>query len=471
MNNFQYEVLYKKYLNLLEENKCLKAKIKKFEAESNAFESHPKTFQTQELFFEETWGTEPDNRVKEKLIENGSICGKTVNYYSAKEDKIALFMSLFKGRRDVYAKRWQNKKGKSGYSPACLNEWIPGICRKPRIKCSKCDKKSYSILNEAIVEKHLQGEIVIGIYPMCLDEACYFLAIDFDNEGWQKDIAVIRDACTKIGIPVAIERSRSGNGGHIWFFFENAISATLAKKFGTSLLTYSMEKRHEISFKSYDRLFPNQDTMPKGGFGNLIALPLQKVPRGKGNSLFVDKLFEPYKDQWNFLCAIQKLTEKDLISFTTKFSKGNELGVLKNEETHANKPWIKREIKLKLQDFPKTIEMTKSGMLYIKKSGLTQKTLNILKRFAAFKNPDFYKSQAMRMPTFNKPRVISCSEDFDDFLALPRGCEDDVTNLFKEYKVKLNKIDETNPGRSVNIEFSGVLLQEQQDAVDRLLQN
>jgi superfamily II DNA or RNA helicase len=469
MTHFKYDELYQKYLNLLEENTCLKAKIKELEAEPNSFESHPKTFQTQESLFQETWETGSDKQLKEEIIEVDSFSDKSVNHYSVKDDKINLFMSLFKGRSDVFAKRWQNKKGQSGYSPLCLNEWVPGVCNKPRIKCSKCDKKLYSALNEAMIEKHLQGDMVIGIYPMCLDETCSFLAIDFDNKGWEKDISVIRDTCDQIGIPVAVERSRSGNGGHVWFFFKDETSALLARKFGTSLLTYSMEKRHKISFKSYDRLFPNQDTMPKGGFGNLIALPLQKAPRKKGSSLFVDNHFEPYKDQWKFLSDIQKLTEKELISFTTKFSKGNELGVLKNEEISVDKPWIKNETKLRLQDFPKTIEITKSGMLYIKKSGLAQKALNILKRLAAFKNPDFYKSQAMRLSTFNKPRIISCSEDFEDYLALPRGCEEDLISLLKEYNVKMNPVDETTPGRLINIEFNGVLRQEQQEAVDTLM--
>ena len=471
MNNFKYDELYKKYQNLLEENRCLKAKIEKLETESDVFKPHPKIFPIQELLFQEPSEIDPDNRFKEGLIENNSIRGKAINHYSAKEDKIAFFMSLFKGRSDVYAKRWQNKKGKSGYSPVCLNEWTSGVCNKPRIKCSKCDHKSYSALNESIIERHLQGGIVVGIYPMTLDETCYFLAIDFDKEGWEKDILVIRDTCTQFGIPIAVERSQSGNGGHVWFFFKDNISASLARKFGTALLTYSMEKRHKISFKSYDRLFPNQDTMPKGGFGNLIALPLQKLPREKGNTLFVDKKFEPYKDQWKFLYGIQKLTEKELTSFATKLCKGNELGVLKNEEVSVNKPWVKKATTLRLQDFPKTIEITKSEMLYVKKSGLTQKALNILQRFAAFKNPAFYKSQAMRMSTFNKPPVIACYEDFDDYLALPRGCEDDINNLLKEYKVKVNQVDETNPGRPINIEFNGVLRQEQEEAVDALIEN
>lgn len=470
MNQFKYDELYQKYLTLLEENACLKAKLKQIEPESGSF-TLPEKYQTQELMFEKAQKLEPDNQLQEDLILPDFICTKPIHHYSAKTDKIELFMSLFKGRNDVYAKRWENKKGQSGYSPVCMNEWKPGVCHKPRIKCSNCDQKLYSELNETIIEKHLQGDMVIGIYPMCRDETCCFLAIDFDDEGWEKDISIIRDICTPMGIPAAIERSRSGNGGHLWFFFENNISASTARKFGSSLLTYSMQQRHEISFKSYDRLFPNQDTMPKGGLGNLIALPLQKFAREKGNAVFIDDKFEPYKDQWKFLCNIQKLAENELISFLTTLGKGNDLGALKNEEADTVKPWVKNKIELQTLDFPETVEITLSNMLYIKKTGFSQKALNILKRLAAFKNPEFYKYQAMRMPTFNKPRIISCSEEFEDYLALPRGCEDDVAGLLNDYKVALHRKDKTTPGRSIDIEFNGLLHQEQQDAIDALLEH
>jgi len=470
MNNFKYDELYKKHQDLLEENRYLKAKIRELEAEPHSFESHPETFQAQELPFKETYKDKSNNLIEEDPTETVAVSEKAINRYSTKEDKITLFMSLFKGRSDVYAKRWQNKKGESGYSPVCLNEWIPGVCHKPKIKCSKCTQQSYSKLGETIVEEHLRGDIVIGIYPMNLDETCYFLALDFDDDGWEKDISVIKDTCAEFGVPIAVERSRSGNGGHVWFFFEDEIPASIARKFGISLLTYSMGKRHEISFKSYDRLFPNQDTMPKGGFGNLIALPLQKSAREDHSTLFVDEKFEPYADQWKFLCDIQKLTEEELVFLTAKLIKGNELGVLKNEKEAVTKPWIRKTLELQPQDFPKTIEIIKSGMLYVKKSGLSQKALNALKRFSAFKNPVFYKKQAMRMSTYNEPSVISCSDDFEDYLALPRGCEDDINSLLKEYEVNLNLIDETNQGRMIDIEFNGVLRQEQQDALDALIE-
>jgi len=254
-----------------------------------------------------------------------------INKYSAASKKIQIFMSFFRGRNDVYAKRWENKKGVSGYSPVCANEWKPGVCFKPNVKCFKCRNKSYSQLNEAVIGAHLTGSKIIGIYPMNPDETCYFLAMDFDKEGWQKDISAVRDICNTYQIPIAVERSRSGNGGHIWFFFEDRFSASAARKFGMSLLTKAMEKRHELPFSSYDRLFPNQDTMPEGGLGNLIALPLEKSARNKDNAVFINDRFEPHEDQWAFLSGIQKLSEQQLQSLTEKLGRGSELGLLKTE--------------------------------------------------------------------------------------------------------------------------------------------
>ena len=467
MHDDKYDRLYAKYKALVEENKSLKAKIELLEAESVRPESpanspvdkNQKLFKQSSLF--------QDNPEQDRCNVN-----LTVTKYSTNKEKTALFMSLFKGRKDVYAKRWQNKKGLSGYSPVCLNEWEHGVCEKPIIKCSKCSHKLYSPVNEYVIENHLRGNIIAGVYPMCTDETCYFLAIDFDKDGWEKDISTITKTCSEFEIPIAVERSRSGNGGHVWFFFQEEIPASLARQFGTSLLTYSMNKRHKISFKSYDRLFPNQDTMPKGGFGNLIALPLQMASRKNRNSLFVDEDFKPFQDQWKFLSDIQKLRENELVSFISTLNTGNELGTLKiHDEESSGRPWVKKEIKLQPQDFPEIIEVVKSGMLYIKKDGLSQKALNILQRFAAFKNPEFYRNQAMRMPVYNTPRIISCSINFENFLALPRGCDDDINILAKNNKTKICWIDKTNQGRSINVKFKGKLRDEQHEACDALLKH
>ena len=471
METSKYDELKTKYEALLEENKCLKEKIRKFESNSEVVASHNEAGQLRETLFQEpeepVSNQQPDTTALNDNFPNDKPVIRRISRYSQNHEKIALFMSLFKGRNEVYAKKWQNKKRFSGYSPVCLNEWSPGVCNKPKVKCIKCGNQSYEPLNESVMEKHLRGGAVIGVYPMNLDETCHFLAIDFDKRGWKKDISVIRNTCSQFAIPVAIERSQSGDGCHAWFFFEQKIPAVSARKFGTSLLTHSMGNRHEISFKSYDRLFPNQDTIPKGGFGNLIALPLQKSARDNDNSVFIDENFKPYPDQWQFLSGIPKLNEKNMMSFITKLTRGNDLGMLKNE-TSESKPWVKQSIDLKKHDFPKTAKIVTSGMLYIEKKGLSQMALNTLKRFAAFKNPEFYKAQAMRLSTFGKPRVISCSDDYEKYLALPRGCEDDINSLLNEQNITLIQEDDTNPGKTINVEFSGILRDEQQSALDAL---
>ena len=216
----------------------------------------------------------------------------------------------------------------------------------------------------------------------------------------------------------------------IWFFFDEPITAASARKLGTALLTYSMNRRHEIKFKSYDRFFPNQDTMPKGGFGNLIAFPLQAQPRKNGNSVFIDEHLKPYPDQWEFLSSISKLSEKKVGALTTKlsaFANGNDLGILRRDDEESGKPWERTPvIPLTKEDFPGTMRLVKTNMIYILKQGISQRALNALKRLAAFRNPEFYKAQAMRMPTYNKPRIISCSDETGEYLCMPRGCEPDI---------------------------------------------
>ena len=389
--------------------------------------------------------------------------------------KIALFMSLFRGRADVYAKRWENKKtGASGYSPVCLNLWREGLCGKPKKACSKCENKSYAALDENVVEAHLRGTVVAGVYPMLPDETCCFLAVDFDGAEWKNDISALRDVCDETKITSAVERSRSGEGGHVWFFFEEQLSAALARKFGTALLTAAMNRRHELDFKSYDRLFPSQDTMPRGGLGNLIALPLQKAARKRNNSEFVDGRFEPYVDQWAFLSGIERLSFERVRELAGELCDGPELGVLKeDEEDEENpKPWEASkpaEVRLKKSDFPGKIEIAKSNMLFIPKKGVSQPALNRLKRLASFKNPMFCKQQAMRLPTYGHPRVISCADETRDYLLLPRGCESELAAELDKLGIETGIVDKTNPGRKIDVEFRGRLRDEQRPALQQML--
>lgn len=461
-----FKELLEKYQELLIENNNLRKEIKTLSIQLNIEKTdeiidNTLVINTEEKIFKE----EP----LPLYTLNSSL---TTNKKSDTTEKIKLFMSLFRGRDDVFARRWENnKKDKSGYSPACANEWCPGICQKPKIPCSACKDKNYLTLNEEVIDDHLRGRsnLVVGIFPMLINETCWFLAIDFDDEGWQKDLKTLREICITYDIPISVERSRSGNGAHAWFFFGQPIAASLARKFGSSLLTSAMSRRHDITFKSYDRLFPNQDTMPKGGFGNLIALPLQKTARQNDNSVFIDDLFQPYDDQWAFLASIKRLSENDLEMLISKLCHGNELGSLKKDNEADEKPWKTEKQGLRKDDFPKKLEIVKSNMLFILKEGFSQKALNQVKRLAAFKNPEFYKTQAMRMSTFNKPRIISCSDETNKYLCLPRGCEEDLLALTEEYKVEIFWTDRTNGGRKIDVEFKGSLRAEQPIAIEKLL--
>ncbi|MCX5855437.1 MAG: DEAD/DEAH box helicase family protein [Deltaproteobacteria bacterium] len=386
-------------------------------------------------------------------------------------EKIRLFMSLFKGREDVYAKRWQNREGRTGYAPVCRNEWKSGFCRKPVVKCFDCSHQAYDALDEKVIEAHLRGNIVVGLYPLRQDEMCHLLAIDFDDEGWQQDCTALREVCVAFGAPVVLELSRSGNGAHVWFFFEDVLPASLARKFGSALLTCAMNRRHGLSFKSYDRFFPNQDTLPKGGFGNLIALPLQKAARDQGNSVFVNENFSPYEDQWKFMAGISRLSEQEIAGLIPRLSPGNELGALRKDDEEAEKPWETIRMRWSGGDFPQEVRLVKANMLYVEKEGISQRGLNAIKRVAAFRNPEFYKAQALRLPTYDKPRVISCSEETETFLCLPRGCEVDIAGLLTEAGVRTIWSDHTCPGRGINIAFKGMLREEQIPATEEMLKH
>jgi superfamily II DNA or RNA helicase len=457
----EYQELFKKYNSLLEqvdqltrENRRLKAKLGLQEAQAPR-----NTTQAIQMEFVPD-GESNDIKV---LID--------INSTSDSTSKIRLFMSLFKGRKDVYARRWVNKnKGTSGYAPVCLNQWQPGVCGKPKISCAKCENKSYAVLDENAIEGHLRGNTVVGIYPMLPDETCRLLSMDFDEADWQKDVSAVRDVCNEFEIPLAVERSRSGFGCHVWFFFEHPISAVLARKFGTALLTCAMDRRHEIKFKSYDRLFPSQDTMPKGGLGNLIALPLQKTARKKSNSEFVDDNFRSYSDQWGFLSSIQRISENQLEDLISVLSHGNELGNLKMDE---EKPWETQHPKkiLEKDDFPDHLEIVKANMLFVPKAGISQRALNRLKRLASFKNPMFYRQQAMRLPTYGHPRVISCADETKDYLCLPRGSEPELLDELETLGIDVGIVNKTFSGNRIDVEFKGQLRDEQPLALKHLLQH
>ncbi len=393
------------------------------------------------------------------------------------EQRIALFRSLFRGRDDVYAIRWESADGRSGYMPKADRDWKSYLRAKDeeRKKVDRLTRK-FRPLTDDVVRAHLVGEHTVGIYPLLQDETCWLLAVDFDKKTWQKDATAFLTVCHEL--PAALERSRSGNGGHVWIFFERAIPATTARKLGCAILTRTMESRHQVGLDSYDRFFPNQDTMPKGGLGNLIALPLQKVPRANGNSVFVNAEFHPFPDQWEFLASLEKISADAVEAVVLEAQRrGDLIGVrISIAEDEGQDPWTLLPSQKRVESpipgpFPMRVQIIRANLVYIEKNGLSSAMLNRLLRLAAFQNPEFYKAQAMRLPTFNKPRVIACGEDLANHIALPRGCLSEVVELFEGHGIKTDIRDERVAGLPIDVEFSGQLRPLQKDAISMIAQH
>jgi superfamily II DNA or RNA helicase len=391
--------------------------------------------------------------------------------------RIALFRSLFRGREDVYAQRWERVDGLSGYAPAALKDWKAINKSRPEDR-RKVDQKTRKFLpvSDAVIGNHLLGKETVGVYPLLPDETCWFLAADFDKKTWEYDSQAFLDTCQKLSVPAALERSRSGKGGHVWIFFDRALPAMTARKLGCLILTRTMERRHQLGLDSYDRLFPNQDTMPKGGLGNLIALPLQFAPRKAGNSVFIDSDFNPYPDQWLFLSTIRRMPATDAEEIVAAAQrKGDLIGVRMSiaDEDDVQDPWTlppsrKRGERPIEGPLPKSVKITRANLVYVEKKDLPPAMLNRLLRLAAFQNPEFYKAQAMRLATYDKPRVIACGQDFAQHIAVPRGCLAETFALLESHKIRPEVRDERFAGTPIEAEFQGQLRPFQEEAVAKI---
>ena len=390
-------------------------------------------------------------------------------------EKVALFRRLFRGRTDVFSVRWEGKtSGKTGYVPACANEWRAGVCEKPRIKCRDCSNRLLIPLTDAVIYDHLAGEHTVGVYPLLEDDSCYFLAVDFDEAEWRDDARAFMESCDELGVPTALEISRSSQGAHAWVFFAGRVAARDARRLGTAIISHTCARTRQLRLTSYDRLFPNQDTMPKGGFGNLIALPLQKGPREMGYSVFVDAELRAYPDQWAFLASIQPMAAHDIEPTILRATGGvHPLDVTFIDDEDLATPWKRESTSAKklIGPVPKSLTVTLANLVYFEKAQLPHALANRLIRLAAFQNPEFYKAQAMRMSVWDKPRIIGCAENFPQHIALPRGCFDAARELLADNSICLDLHDERHAGTPVAVGFSGTLRSGQEAAVAAMLRH
>ena len=440
-----------------------------------------------------TWLREENARLRQLLTEHNiqippaqlasRLSVKAVEVLSPEDRKgrarkrITLFQSLFRGREDVYARRWESPDGRSGYSPAAQKDWKAINRSRPEDR-KRVDQRTrkYFPLTDSVIESHLLGKESIGVYPLLADETCWFLAVDFDKKSWQEDSTAFMDTCREMNVPAALERSRSGKGGHVWIFFDCAVPAITARKLGCAILTRTMERRHQLGLDSYDRFFPSQDTMPKGGFGNLIALPLQAVPRKAGNSVFIDATFQPYPDQWVFLSGLERvplMVAEEIVAEAQR--KGDLIGVWASiaDDEEKQDPWTMPPSRRRLErpipgPMPESVQIVRANLAYVEKRGLPSAMLNRLLRLAAFQNPEFYKAQKMRLSTYAKPRVIACGEDLAEYIALPRGCLPEIVALLEAQGIRPEVRDERFAGTPIDAEFQGELRPLQLEAVSKI---
>jgi len=392
--------------------------------------------------------------VSEPLIGGADELFPLLTDKSSPQEKMALFRSLFRGRDDVYAKYWvSSNTGKKGYSPASNEPWTG----------KKGTPRTYLPLNNDVIRSHLLGDITIGVYPLLKNSTCAFLVCDFDKEGWLLDAVAYLNMCSEVNVPAYLERSRSGNGGHVWIFFSRFVPAVSVRQLGMRILRKTMDARADLDLGSYDRFFPSQDFTPKGGFGNLIALPLQKKCRALGNTEFIDTstaAFLPFKDQWAFLSHVLRISPDQLDAL---------LEVVPQVSIGPGKQEVVTSSFREKHPPPAEIRCEMAASFSIEKSGIPPWMLSKLKHMASLHNPEFYLKEKLRLSTYRIPRFIKCFREDFAFLHMPRGTAEEILDLFDEVGSKANVVDQRTLPKKISLKFSGSLRANQKKAIKILL--
>ncbi|MCX6077387.1 MAG: DEAD/DEAH box helicase family protein [Campylobacterales bacterium] len=385
--------------------------------------------------------------IEKEILQTKQIIEKLSPF--SKQQKISLFKSLFIAREDVFPTYWISKDGtKKGYSPVAYtfrgNDYVP--------------------IDDNIIQKHLEGKIRLGTYAVINQTMAKFLVIDLDKASFIEDTRAINQICKEFNILPLIELSKSGNGIHIWFFFDGLVLASSVRKLGDILITKAMDIGNGIDMSSYDRMFPNQDFVATDALGNLVALPLQYTSRIENKTVFIDiDTMQPFPDQWSILKNVSKISSSKLLNIlqNTIVSNTGEVDSLMPWEIKQSKPI----------SFPKTTKAIIYEALYIEKMELSKTLLNTLQRLASFTNPEFYIRQNLRKSTFNTPRVISLFDLNERYVILPRGLITKVQDLFTSNNATLTIEDERFTKNIDKPKFIIKLRDEQKIAFDKILKN
>lgn len=374
-----------------------------------------------------------------------------------KKQKIEIYLSYFKGRKDVIASKYY-KNDKKAYAICCANRFINGICN---YKCNECKNKAYISYDEDRLLEHFKGKDSYGIYPLLEDNTCYFIVLDFDNLDYEfketkEMVQALKKVCLKHNITPLLELSQSGNGIHFWIFFAEAVEAKKARKFADYLLLLAMDENSSISYKTFDRMFPNQDYIKNDGYGNLIALPLDGKLVKDGKSVFIDDDFKPYFNQIECLKSINKLS---LI----------ELDLLLKEAKDKSIEFDNKKNKLKITDFPNLFTILISDDIYISKNDLSAKIIRFIKSFGIISNPLFYEKERKRQSVYGINRIIELYKEDDDYISLPRGTIDDLLNALNMIKVRYKIIDKLELGERIHFKCNALLKDYQIKAVEEML--
>lgn len=418
--------------------------------------------------------TAENERLRALLVQHG-IAFEQPNAKDVAAQRLALYRSFFRGREDVYAQRWYNKAGKKQYSPK-VKEAYTYHKKHEREAAIERGEEIYEPFDDEAVARHLKKDEgsekhAYGIYLIVGEDECYIAAFDFDGERWREDITVVVETIEERGFPSLIELTQSGNGAHLWFFFEDAIKAKKARQFCSSLITLTMERYPLLTMQSYDRIFPSQDQVAIGGFGSLIALPLEGEARTQGRTVFLDRELEKLPDPWLVLQQQKKITEEEIDAFLASVGPSFDTGKMGMDGPKEVLPLFQHLDTVGETAMTKTVAVTLENGFAFPITGLPASLINELKRIASFKNPEFFKAQAMRLNTWDIPRII-CSADLEDgVMTLPRGCREAALAAFGRSGIAVMLDDKRSRGEAIALSFAGELREEQQAVVDEMVRH